>query len=230
MDDFNWGQAWRIQRNAKGEPVRAYVDPQIRRRAAKMVALNWTWLLPASLMGAPVLKHMFPADAPSPASWQAPFLGLLWFVLHDVCFYCYHRLLHEVPFLYKKVHKQHHIFTAPFAWSSTAVHPIEMLLQSVGGLIGPILHSMCFGLPIHVLWIWHSVIMVQGVFDHAGYDLPIPLDIFAMLPGFGGTTFHDDHHRHFTCNYAAVFHTIDDVMGTSRKSGYLETQKLSKQS
>mmetsp|Transcript_88867 Transcript_88867/g.162954 ORF Transcript_88867/g.162954 Transcript_88867/m.162954 type:complete len:310 (-) Transcript_88867:178-1107(-) len=225
MDHFSWGQVWRIQKNAKGEPVRAAVDPYVRRRAAKMVIVNWTWLLPVNLLAAPVYKELFPADAPAPAWWQAPFLGLLWFLLHDICFYCYHRLLHEVPSLYKHVHKQHHIFTAPFAWTSIATHPVETLLQSVGGLLGPLLHSAFFGLPVHALWIWLGLITIQGVFDHSGYDLPLPFDIFGMLPGFGGTHFHDDHHRYFNCNYAAAFSMIDDFMGTSRQSGYLEKQR-----
>ena len=36
---------------------------------------------------------------------------------------------------------------------------------------------------------------MQGVYDHAGFDLPVPWDIFAALPGFGGTSHHDDHHK-----------------------------------
>jgi hypothetical protein len=77
-------------------------------------------------------------------SW--PFLALkmsFCFVLDDVCFYCYHRLLHSSKFgLYERFHKPHHLFKAPFAWTSHAVHPVEMALQSVGTMAGPLLFSM----------------------------------------------------------------------------------------
>ena len=55
---------------------------------------------------------------------------------------------------------------------------------------------------------------LQGVMDHSGYDLPAPWDCFGMLPGFGGTKFHDEHHQYFQGNYAAALSVIDDVMGT----------------
>ena len=44
-------------------------------------------------------------------------------------FAAYHRYLHEHPKLYVLYHKPHHVFTAPCAWTSHAVHPVEMLLQ-----------------------------------------------------------------------------------------------------
>jgi methylsterol monooxygenase len=222
MDYFCLGETWRIQRTDKGDRVRAATDPKLKSAAARMVIFNWAWLLPVVMLAAPTIKQLFPADMPAPRYWQAPILAYLWFICHDIGFYSYHRLLHEVPKLYVNIHKQHHLFTAPWAWSSTAVHPVEMLLQSIGGVIGPLIHSLLFGLPIHAVWLWLALIMVQGVFDHSGFALPIPLDLFGMIPGFGGTAAHDDHHKYFTCNYAAAFHVIDDIMGTSRQSGYLE--------
>lgn len=189
--------------------------PALRRTAAGMVAFNWAWLLPATLAGGPVLRELFPASAAPPPAWQAPFIVLLWFVLHDLGFYTYHRILHEVPWLYNRVHKRHHLFTAPFAWMSTALHPAEMLLQTVGAMSGPLLWAGTCGLPVTVLWAWLALIMVQGVFDHCGYDLP--WDPFSLLPGAGGAPFHDDHHKMFTVNYAAVFSVIDDTFGTSRR-------------
>jgi len=202
-----------------GGPAPANVSPVLRRKAFEMVTFNWTWMLPTVSFAAPLLKHLFPAEgAPAIASssYQVPFVMGLWFVLHDISFYCYHRVLHEVPGLYARFHKPHHLFTAPFAWSSHALHPVEMALQSIGALSGPLLWSFTQGLSLRALWSWLALIQFQGVMDHTGYELPFPFDVFKYIPGCGGTAFHDDHHKLFTCNYAAVFSAIDHLMGTSR--------------
>lgn len=211
-----WAQPYRVQKSPNGGAVAANVDPEKRQLALQMVCINWAWLLPLSLLGGPVLKTIFEDTAAPPPLWQAPFVALLWFVLHDVSFYSYHRLMHEVPWMYKRFHKQHHMFTAPWAWSATAVHPVEMMCESVGGLFGPLLWAFTVGLPIYCFWLWLGLIQIQGVYDHCGFDLPLPWDIFGVLPGFGGTQHHDDHHQYYTCNYAAVFSFIDEFMGTCR--------------
>ena len=199
----------RIQRTAV-----AWSSPRVRAEAARMVLINWAWLLPTVVAAAPALAHLFPSDAPSPSLARAPLVAALWFVLHDLAFYCYHRTLHEVPWLYVRIHKPHHMVTAPFCWSSHAVHPVEMMLQSVGAMSGPLAWAALFGLPVRAWWCWLALVQLQGVMDHSGYDLPAPWECFGMLPGFGGTKFHDDHHQYFQGNYAAALSVIDEVMGT----------------
>merc|ERR1712070_732584 len=130
------------------------------------------------------------------------------FLLDDLWFYAYHRTLHTYPTLYRRFHKPHHVFTAPFAWTSHAVHPVEMALQSIGALCGPIF----FGFGIELFWAWLVVRQWQGVLDHTGYELP--LDPIGWIPGVGGTKFHDEHHQFFNANYASCFSFIDDLFGT----------------
>lgn len=207
IDHFDLLVNRRIQQKAK-------VASSTRATARRMVLINFAWLLPAVVLAAPLLARCFPFDAVSPSWHLVPLIGALWFVLHDISFYSYHRVLHEVPWLYKTIHKPHHVFTAPFAWSSHAVHPVEMALQSVGAMSGPLLWSSTVGLPLHAWWVWLAVVQWQGVMDHCGYELPKPFDVFALLPGFGGTKFHDEHHQFFLGNYAAALSVIDDVMGT----------------
>jgi sterol desaturase/sphingolipid hydroxylase (fatty acid hydroxylase superfamily) len=67
--------------------------------------------------------------------WQLPFF----FLVDDLCFYGYHRALHSNPEWYRRFHKQHHAFKAPYALVSHATHPLEMMLQSVGAMAGPLL-------------------------------------------------------------------------------------------
>ena len=114
------------------------------------------------------------------------------------------------PSLYRRFHKPHHAFTAPFAASSHALHPVEMMLQAVGAMAGPAL----FGFPLYMLWGYLALRQAQGVLDHIGYELPV--DPCGWIPGVGGTTFHDDHHKYFLCNYASCFSFLDWLGGTMR--------------
>ena len=134
-------------------------------------------------------------------------------VIDDLCFYTYHRLLHSNRWLYTWIHKSHHLFKAPWVWTSHAVHPVELLLQSIGAMLGPLLVGMTLG----ELWSWLAVRQWQGVLDHAGYELP--LDPIGWLPGVGGTRFHDDHHRLLYGNYASCLSVIDDLFGTRCADG-----------
>ena len=59
-------------------------------------------------------------------------------------------------------------------------------------MTGPLIWATAYGLSVHAWWGWLALVQVQGVMDHSGYDLPAPLDVFKLLPGFGGTKFHDE--------------------------------------
>ena len=52
--------------------------------------------------------------------------------------------------------------------------------------------------------------------DHTGYDIPwVEFPGFGFLPGiFGGTAFHDEHHRLFKGNYASCFSFLDEWFST----------------
>ena len=80
------------------------------------------------------------------------------------------------------------------------VHPVELMLQSIGAMVGPLL----FAFSLSALWAWLALRQWQGVCDHAGYTF-IP---FAQA--------HDDHHRvGGKGNFASTFKAIDRLMGTS---------------
>ena len=219
MDQIRPADTLRIQQAPGGGRVKAAMCPRVRAKALRLVLFNWVLLLPVVVCAAPLLRRLFPTDAELPRLYLAPLTGLLWFLLHDISFYCYHRTLHEVPWLYRRFHKPHHVLTAPFAWGSHAVHPVELALQSIGAMTGPLLWSVLYGLPLHAWWVWLSIVQLQGVLDHTGFALPHPFDLFALLPGFGGTKFHDEHHQYFHGNYAAAISWIDDFMGTRIEAG-----------
>ena len=125
---------------------------RLRRLAERMVLRNMLLLLPISVLGGGVLAALLPHDGSGAwlsggaLLWQLP----LFFVVDDVCFYTYHRALHEHPRWYRAYHKPHHEFKQVFALVSHATHPVEMLLQSVGAMAGPLL----LGAPRQAFWLW----------------------------------------------------------------------------
>jgi len=214
-------EAYRIQPKTKQTDV-------VRRKAFRMALTNWAWLPFALFFAHPLLQRAFPYEGD--VSWWRFFgMVIVSFLVDDICFYCYHRVLHEVPFLYLRFHKPHHVYTAPFAWTSHAVHPVEMLLQSVGAMIGPVF----FAMPLKYYWMWLAIRQLQGVLDHTGFDFP--WEPLGLIPGVGGTKFHDDHHRYFKANYASCFSFIDYMFGTDieayrRKRKKLEEEKAASRS
>lgn len=80
-----------------------------------------------------------------------------------------------------------------------------------------------FAMPLKYYWMWLAIRQFQGVLDHSGYDFPY--EPLRLIPGVGGTKFHDDHHRVFTANYASCFSFIDDMFGTHYREDHGKTEK-----
>jgi methylsterol monooxygenase len=187
----------------------------LKNTAFRMILFNFSWLFVALTSVSPLLDYFFISTSHYPPV-SVIFVQLTGcFIVDDIWFYCYHRYLHSNLCLYKMFHKPHHQFVAPYSWTSHAVHPVEMMLQSIGTMTLP----LAIGMHLHVFWLWLCIRQYQGVLDHVGYDdLPFFLDPFSIIPGVGGTKFHDDHHQYFNCNYASCFSIIDIIFGTHRGS------------
>lgn len=126
-------------------------------------------------------------------------------LIHEVHFYCIHRLIH-VPVLYKWVHSVHHNSINPSPWSSLSMHPVEHLLYWSGTLIHLVV-------PSHpLLALFHLQISGTGaVIGHIGFD--------RIETGKGSTVqthayAHYLHHKYFEVNYADGNLPIDRWMGT----------------
>jgi sterol desaturase/sphingolipid hydroxylase (fatty acid hydroxylase superfamily) len=64
----------------------------------------------------------------APPSWfdiAFAIIGLT--ILSEIGFYCTHRLLHEIPFLYRNVHKVHHSFNTPIALAAEGTSSVVSL-------------------------------------------------------------------------------------------------------
>lgn len=121
-------------------------------------------------------------------------------LMREAMFYYSHRLLH-VPYLYRRIHKKHHKFTAPIALAAQYAHPIEQILANALPISLPaqILRS-------HVLTFW--AFLAWELFNtatvHSGYDF-----------FHNKAKNHDLHHEKFNLNYGSIG-ILDSIHGTDK--------------
>lgn len=126
-------------------------------------------------------------------------------VLHELHFYCIHRLIHE-PWLYRHVHSVHHRSVNPSPWSSLSMHPIEHLLYFSVGLWHLIL-------PSHPLLALFQINKAGfgAIPGHVGFDKMEISDTRAIDSHAYG---HYLHHKYFEVNYGDGLVPLDKVFGT----------------
>lgn len=128
------------------------------------------------------------ADHPA---WLA-LLVLLVPAIHEVHFFCIHRLIHWAP-LYKWVHSVHHNSINPSPWSSLSMHPVEAFLYHAVALWHLVIPSN----PIVALFQLH-VAGFGALNGHLGFDR------FELTDrrGFASHAYtHYLHHKYFEVNY-----------------------------
>ncbi|WAQ84472.1 hypothetical protein PtA15_5A42 [Puccinia triticina] len=165
--------------------------------------------------------HSVPFPSISTMAYQI----ILFFVFEDFFHYWAHRALHTGQ-LYKKIHKLHHEFSAPFGLAAEYAHPLEILILGIGTIGGPLLWCVLTKGNLHILtmYIWVILRLFQAVDAHSGYDFPWSLR--NILPFWSGADHHDYHHEKFVGCYSTSFRWMDHFFGTDK--GYHEYRKKQK--
>ena len=88
--------------------------------------------------------------------------------LYDIITYGVHRILHH-KFFYKHIHKLHHEYKSPIAFSVFYLHPVEHFFMSNLPLGTGLLILRCH---IATVWIYMISSMLSSTIAHAGYHLP----------------------------------------------------------
>ncbi len=130
------------------------------------------------------------------------------FIALEASAYYTHRFLHN-RWMFRHVHRWHHRAVAPTPFVTVTMHPVEfILLQSTAFL--PV-----FFIPVHVA-VFGGLLayaLVYNLMDHSGIRMN------HWLPWHSSSSFHDDHHVHFHCNYGQHIAIFDRFHGTHRRHG-----------
>eukprot|EP00456_Euglypha_rotunda_P028062 TRINITY_DN22320_c0_g2_i1.p1 TRINITY_DN22320_c0_g2~~TRINITY_DN22320_c0_g2_i1.p1 ORF type:complete len:246 (+),score=10.62 TRINITY_DN22320_c0_g2_i1:87-824(+) len=167
--------------------------------AAAVFCSHFMIYVPAALAGYHfVIKGLdLPRDYDSmPPWWKMCAKVIIAMVFEDTWHYFNHFVLHY-GWLYPKIHKIHHRYQSPFAIAAEYAHPFETMWLGLGFFIPSVL------LTDHIafFWFWLIARLVQTTDVHSGYS--VPLNIFYLIPGYGGAKWHDFHHQNFTGNYGS---------------------------
>ncbi len=112
--------------------------------------------------------------------------------IHEVHFFCIHRLIHT-PLLYRWVHSVHHNSVNPSPWSSLSMHPVEAFLYHAVALWHLVIPSN----PILALFQLH-VAGYGALNGHIGFD-KLELTDGTALDSHAYA--HYLHHKYFEVNY-----------------------------
>lgn len=150
--------------------------------------------------------------APFPSWWTIAWQLAVLFLMEDTWHYWGHRALHS-KLMYKRIHKMHHKYAAPFGITAEYAHPIEVAFTGTGTVGSPLLLAY-LGADMHLLTVslWISLRLIQAIDSHSGYDFPFSL--CHLFPMWAGADHHDDHHHYFVGNFASSFRHWDYFLGT----------------
>ncbi|CAK9016578.1 Fatty acid hydroxylase domain-containing protein 2 [Durusdinium trenchii] len=194
---------YKVQQDKMVPLPKAKLMSAIKRCGFNLLVLNpiFTWVLGAVILplrGNPVSPSQVDLS-PQRLVWDISLILLF----EEIGFYYTHRLAHDIPFLYKNVHKIHHEWTAPIAITCIYAHPVEHLMSNMTPIaLGPLVS----GCHAWLIFVWVAVALFSTLAGHSGYHFP-----FMPSPEA-----HDFHHKFFNVNYGAL-KMLDRLHGTSAK-------------
>jgi len=144
-------------------------------------------------------------------------------IIFDFFHYWTHRIAHEVPFIYKYVHKTHHanikltpivaLYQDPIDYVLTNCIPFTLSLLIVQNLFrykfNLLMYSLLIAYKDFVEIAGHASIPNPKLYGFPQFIwLPIYFNIHIVQPD------HDNHHKYGLCNYSKRFTLWDKVFGT----------------
>ncbi|KAI9333367.1 hypothetical protein DFJ73DRAFT_764427 [Zopfochytrium polystomum] len=155
--------------------------------------------------------------------------NLLIYIGFDSIYYFVHRSYHEIPFLYRTIHKRHHETLPVHVFVTAKAYYLENLLAVTPGLICWVLATNAL-LTKGTFNFWTYIIPAltlimefntghSGYLDHWTLYVTSPLQYTIKMLPFARTLSaeHEIHHISVNKNYAPVFRLFD-ILGGSHES------------
>lgn len=217
---FGWLQRHRLPRKQAQLPSRELIKRTLIQAAIGQLTTPIIALL--------AYKYLLP----SPAKQDAPMPSLIetWghFVaatlVNEIGFYTVHRTLHEFPWLYKNIHKQHHQYMGTISIAAEyAALPEEICAATI-----PTMAYMIFAkVPFPILSVWMVHRLLETYESHSGYCFRDTwLSRWFGLLNSERAEFHDYHHTANVGNFGTNI-GMDYLFGTM--TPFLESKERAKQ-
>lgn len=155
-------------------------------------------------------------------AWLPLEIGLYGIIL-DFWFYWYHRLMHDVSFLWK-YHRTHHLTKHPNPLLAAYADHEQEFFDMVGVPMMAYLSLRLMGLPMgfYEWWICHEYVAFAEVFGHSGLrlHLTVPSTLSWLLEMFDAEIVIEDHDLHHrkgwrkSHNYGKQTRLWDKIFGT----------------
>ncbi|EGG13962.1 sterol desaturase family protein [Cavenderia fasciculata] len=200
---------YKLFRSRKIQVKKYPSESDIKRCLNNLITNYILVILPIGIVSFPFSKVLGMSHS-IPTVWRFLFDILLCLIGEDFFHYWMHRFFHT-PWFYKNIHKEHHYYSAPFGFTASYAHPIEVIFLGIA-TFAP---AMILRPNYITFYSWFIIRQLDAVLTHSGYD--IELFPFNLLPYYGGVSFHDYHHKEFTCNYGSRFTWLDKLLGTYKE-------------
>jgi lathosterol oxidase len=141
--------------------------------------------------------------------WWFASIGLA-IVIHDAYFYWTHRALHS-RWLFRHVHRVHHLSTSPSPWAAYAFSPGEAVVNA------GVLPLVLLVVPMHdsAIFVFLVYMIVMNVIGHLGIELyPRGWATSRWTRWYSSSTHHNLHHRDCRGNYGLYFTWWDRLFRT----------------
>ncbi|HEX5058355.1 MAG TPA: sterol desaturase family protein [Kofleriaceae bacterium] len=200
------------RRIQKRRPSRNAFRREILYSISTAVIFSGVGVATFALVHAGVLHMYFRVDD---YGWPWFFASIVLAILiHDTYFYWTHRAIHH-PWLFKRVHRVHHLSTSPSPWAAYAFAPPEALINA---LVFPLILLV---VPMHELagFVFLIYMITMNVIGHLGIELyPRGFTTSRWTRWYSTSTHHNLHHRDFHGNYGLYFTWWDRMMRTQHEA------------
>lgn len=137
------------------------------------------------------------------------FSAVFFLLFSDTLIYWIHWGLHQIPWVYKNIHKIHHEFKVPTPYAALAFHPLDGWSQSLPYHFFPLLFPMHKWLSL----IGFVFVQMWSVLIHDGVN-------YTPFEFINGAAHHTFHHGKFNYNYGQFFTFWDKIMNTHMNPFY----------